>query len=81
MYWCVYALFGILEFYIDIFFFWVPCYTLTKCLFLIWLMVPGKSGGTHLIYFNIIRPFVLTHQNEIDKQINQVKYVITNKMK
>ena len=44
-------------------------------------MVPGKSGGTHLIYFNIIRPFVLTHQNEIDKQINQVKDVITNKMK
>jgi hypothetical protein len=44
-------------------------------------MVPGKNGGTHLIYFNIIRPFVLIHQTEIDKQINQVKDVITNKMK
>lgn len=73
MYWCVYGLFGILEFFSDIFLFWIPFYTLTKCLFLLWLMVPGSRGGTHLIYFSIIRPFFLSHQNKIDKHFDQAK--------
>ena len=52
MYWTVYALFGILEFFSDLLLFWIPLYTLSKCLFLIWLMVPGKNGGTNIIYNN-----------------------------
>lgn len=73
MYWCVYGLFGILEFFSDIFLFWIPFYTLSKCLFLIWLMVPGPNGGTHIVYFKVIRPFVLTHQSKIDQHIGQAK--------
>jgi hypothetical protein len=30
MYWCVYALFGILEYFSDKIFFWIPFYSLTK---------------------------------------------------
>ena len=33
MYWCVYALFGILEFFSDQLLFWIPLYTLTKVIF------------------------------------------------
>ena len=73
MYWCVYALFGILEVFSDQLFFWIPLYTLTKCLLLIWLMVPGKSGGTHMVYNKILRPFVLKHQDSIDKKLSEAK--------
>lgn len=71
MYWCVYAFFGILEYFSDILLFWIPFYTLSKCLFLLWLMVPGKNGGTYLIYNRVLKPFVLKHQSSIDKQLNQ----------
>ena len=46
---------------------------LFKCIFLIWLMVPGTNGGTYLIYNRIIRPFVIKHQSTIDKQLNSAK--------
>lgn len=73
MYWCVYALFGILEFFSDQLLFWIPLYTLTKCLVLLWLMVPGKSGGTHIVYSKILRPFVVKHQDGIDRKMDQAR--------
>ena len=36
-------------------------------------MVPGKNGGTNIVYNKILRPFVLKHQDNIDKAINQTK--------
>ena len=36
-------------------------------------MVPGKNGGTYLVYNKVLRPFVLKHQSEIDKQIGNAK--------
>lgn len=71
MYWTCYAFFGILEFFGDQLLFWIPFYSLTKCLFLIWLMVPGKNGGTYLIYNKILKVFVLKHQDRIDSAINK----------
>lgn len=71
MYWCVYALFGILEYFSDLLLFWIPFYTLTKCILLLWLMVPGKNGGTYLVYNRVLRPFVLKHQNAIDNTVNK----------
>jgi receptor expression-enhancing protein 5/6 len=81
MYWTAYALFGILEFFSDQLLFWIPLYTLTKCLFLLWLMVPGKNGGSNLVYYKIIRPFFLKHQDSIDaaaKGKSQLLYFTQN---
>lgn len=39
-------------------------------------MVPGKNGGTFLIYNKAIRPFVLKHQDNIEKSLGQAKDVI-----
>lgn len=66
MYWTAYSLFGILEFFSDQLLFWIPLYTLTKCLILIWLMVPGKNGGSNVVYYKVLRPFVIKHQDNID---------------
>jgi receptor expression-enhancing protein 5/6 len=76
MYWCVYALFGILEFFSDLLLFCIPFYTLTKCLFLIWLMVPGKNGGTYIVYNRLLGPFVIKNQDRIDRTIGQAKDTI-----
>ena len=76
MYWCVYATFGMLEFFTDQLLFWIPFYQLSKCLFLIWAMVPGKNGGTNIIYNRILKPFVLKHQDSIDKQFGNAKETI-----
>ncbi len=73
MYWVVYALFGLCEFFGDHLLFWIPFYTLSKCVFLLWLMVPGKNGGSHLVYHKLIRPFFIKHSDGIDKHINQAK--------
>lgn len=83
MYWCVYALFGILEYFSDQLLFWIPLYTLSKCLVLLWLMVPGKNGGTYLVYNRILRPFVCKHQDSVDKAIDKAKEAlneVTNKI-
>jgi receptor expression-enhancing protein 5/6 len=76
MYWCVYATFGILEFFTDLLLFWIPFYQLSKCLFLIWTMFPGKNGGTYIIYNKILKPFVLKHQDNIDKSLGMAKDAI-----
>ena len=36
-------------------------------------MVPGHNGGTYIVYNKILRPFVLKHQDNIDKHIGQAK--------
>jgi len=77
MYWVVYALFGILEVFSDQLLFWIPFYTLSKCLFLLWVMAPTKNGGTHVIYYRVIRPFVLANQDQIDKSIGQATNATT----
>lgn len=73
MYWVVYAVFGLLEFFGDHLLFWIPFYTLSKCVFLLWLMVPGQNGGTALIYTRVIKPLFLKHESRIDKGIQQAK--------
>jgi len=76
MYWVVYAQFGLMEFFGDHLLFWIPFYTLSKCLLLLWLMVPGPNGGSFIIYNKIIKPFFLKHENKIDQTIKDAKDAI-----
>merc|ERR1711931_347284 len=70
-YWVTYALFSLLEFFSDIFLFWIPFYNLSKCIFLLWLMLPGPFNGSIKIYHSIIRPFVLKHEAKIDQALDK----------
>lgn len=70
-YWVVYAAFGLMEFFTDIFLFWVPLYWFFKCCFLIYCMLPGPLNGSIKIYTSIIRPFVLKHEARIDSALNK----------
>jgi len=76
VYWIVYAVFGIVEYIGHNFFHSLPFYWLGKCLFLIWLMVPGQKGGSHVLYNRLIRPFVLKHRPTVDKHVQDGNIII-----
>jgi hypothetical protein len=39
-------------------------------------MVPGKNGGTYLVYNKVLRPFVIKHQDQIDKSLGQAREAV-----
>jgi len=71
MYWVVFALFSVVEFFSDILLNWFPLYWLIKCAFLVWCFVPIANNGTNIIYNRIVRPIFLKHQGQVDNLINQ----------
>jgi len=75
-YWVTYALFSLLEFFSDIFLFWIPFYNLSKCIFLLWLMYPSASNGSLLLYYKFIQPFILRHETTIDSAFGKAKSAV-----
>ena len=52
MYWVVFSVFSVLEFFSDILMGWIPFYWLTKCVFLIWCM--SLANGSEHIYRKLV---------------------------
>jgi receptor expression-enhancing protein 5/6 len=71
MYWVVFALFSVAEFFSDIFLNWFPLYWLAKCIFLIWCFVPIANNGTNVIYYKFVRPVFLKHHGSVDGFLNK----------
>jgi len=71
-YWIVYSTFNILEYFTDLILFWIPFYSLLKCLFLVWCMWPISNNGATLVYQKILRPFLLKNESKIDERLNKV---------
>ncbi|CAF1624191.1 unnamed protein product [Adineta ricciae] len=67
IYWVVYAVCGIIEYVGHNFFHSLPFYWLGKCLFLIWLMVPGQKGGSYILYQRLIRPVFQKIHSTVEK--------------
>ncbi|XP_060062587.1 receptor expression-enhancing protein 5-like [Ylistrum balloti] len=75
-YWVVYALFSLVEFFADIFLFWIPFYWFLKCCFLGYCMAPTAWNGSHTIYNRLIRPVVLKYQDRIDTALDKASDAI-----
>jgi len=69
IYWIIYASFGFTEYIGYTFFQTLPLYWLGKCLFLIWLMMPGPKGGSNILYHGFIRPLVHKFHPNIGKSV------------
>jgi receptor expression-enhancing protein 5/6 len=69
-YWVVFSVFSLVEFFADIFLFWIPLYWFFKCVFLVYCMAPFSWNGSIFIYHRFIRPFVLKHEKKIDSAID-----------
>lgn len=74
-YWVVYGVFSLMEFFTDIFLFWIPLYAFMKCIFLVYCMAPTSWNGSVTIYYRIIRPFVLRHESQIDAVVDRARNV------
>ena len=68
MYWVVFAVFSVVEFFSDIIMGWVPFYWLTKCAFLVWCMSPLDGAST--IYHSIVLPWFRKNQGVLDQAVN-----------
>lgn len=69
MYWVVFSLFSVVEFFSDTVVGWVPFYWLIKCAFLLWCMSPLE--GSSVIYTRVIRPYFLKHESAIDDAVRK----------
>lgn len=67
-YWVIFALFNVVEFASDAIVGWFPIYWLMKCAFMLYLHLPMTLGAQKL-YVKFVRPFVLKHQDTIDKRM------------
>lgn len=72
IYWVVFGVFNIVEFFSDILLSWFPLYFLVKLIFLAWCMAPVSWNGSNTLYHKAIKPFVLRHQKNIDKALDEV---------
>ncbi|XP_051828171.1 receptor expression-enhancing protein 6 isoform X1 [Antechinus flavipes] len=71
-YWVVYSIFGLAEFFSDIFLFWFPFYYAGKCAFLLWCMLPVTCNGSQILYHRLIRPIFLRHQASMDSLVTDL---------
>lgn len=72
IYWVVFGVFNIVEFFSDILLSWFPLYFLVKLILLGWCMAPFSWNGSEIIYHRFIKPFVLKHQKTIDEAVDKV---------
>jgi hypothetical protein len=68
VYWIVFALFNVCEYWLDTFLFFVPMYTEVKLCFFLFLQY---NQGALYLYDNHIEPFVAKHEDNIDKLPNE----------
>lgn len=55
IYWVVYTTATFIEYIAYSFFHTLPFYWLGKCIFLIWLMIPGPNNGSKVLYEKVFR--------------------------
>jgi len=77
-YWVVYSVFTQMEFFTDIFLWWIPFYYFLKVVFLVYCMLPGQYNGSIMIYKYIIRPFLQKYKSKIDQVVDNVSDKVTD---
>ncbi|XP_010530286.1 PREDICTED: putative HVA22-like protein g [Tarenaya hassleriana] len=71
-YWILVACLTVFERVGDAFVSWVPMYSEAKLAFFIYLWYP-KTRGTTYVYDSFFRPYVAKHENEIDRNLLELK--------
>ncbi|KAK6916280.1 TB2/DP1/HVA22-related protein [Dillenia turbinata] len=74
-YWILVAVLTSLERVGDAFISWVPIYNEAKLAFYIYLWYP-KVEGTTYVYNTFLRPYIATHEEDIDQLLSQLKITL-----
>ena len=70
MYWVVVSLVLIFESFFSFILVWTPFYAWLRLFARLYLILPGQQGATH-IYQTYVHPFLVEHENDIDKFISE----------
>lgn len=80
MYWIVFAIYSVLENFLDLVLgFWFPFYFPIKILFIVWLLSPWTKGAS-ILYRKWVHPTLNQHEKEIDALIESAKSNSYNQM-
>jgi receptor expression-enhancing protein 1/2/3/4 len=71
-YWILVALLTVLERFGDLTISWLPFYSEAKLMFFVYLWYP-KTKGTTYIYGTFFRPYISQHENEIDRNLLELR--------
>mmetsp|Transcript_31630 Transcript_31630/g.53140 ORF Transcript_31630/g.53140 Transcript_31630/m.53140 type:complete len:174 (+) Transcript_31630:309-830(+) len=70
VYWLILAVFTMAERITDAFVFWFPLYSEAKVVCVVWLW-HRRTQGAKLLYEAFLKPFLLEHEQEVDKCIDE----------
>jgi len=68
IYWVVYAIFTVMENFVDIILYWVPFYFSFKLAFLVWMMLPSTQGAA-FIYNSFLKDALRTAEEKLDQAV------------
>ncbi|WVZ56273.1 hypothetical protein U9M48_006830 [Paspalum notatum var. saurae] len=71
-YWILVALLTVLERFGDFTISWLPFYSEAKLMFFVYLWYP-KTKGTTYVYGTFFKPYISQHENEIDRNILELR--------
>eukprot|EP00163_Fabomonas_tropica_P029171 TRINITY_DN6170_c0_g1_i1.p1 TRINITY_DN6170_c0_g1~~TRINITY_DN6170_c0_g1_i1.p1 ORF type:complete len:175 (-),score=19.20 TRINITY_DN6170_c0_g1_i1:393-917(-) len=78
-YWIVISAFTTVEYWSDLFLFWLPFYYETKLGFVLWLQAPQTRGALSL-YDNYILPTLEHHEQHIDTTLLRARQGLRSKI-
>ncbi|KAL9227723.1 hypothetical protein vseg_003376 [Gypsophila vaccaria] len=71
-YWIIVAVLSVCERFGDVLISWLPLYGEMKLAFIIYLWYP-KTKGTSYVFDSILRPLVMKHETDIDRQLQELR--------
>ncbi|KAG0551911.1 hypothetical protein BDA96_01G464000 [Sorghum bicolor] len=71
-YWILVALLTVLERFGDFTISWLPFYSEAKLMFFVYLWYP-KTKGTTYVYGTFFKPYISQHENEIDRNLLELR--------
>lgn len=72
VYWVVFGLMNVVEFFSDVLLFWVPFYYVFKAVFVLYLILPQFKGAEY-VYTKFVRPYLTANEKKIDAGISKIK--------
>ncbi|KAI8990881.1 TB2/DP1, HVA22 family-domain-containing protein [Mycotypha africana] len=72
-FWIVSIVYLAIEYFSDMFLFWMPFYTEIKLVIVLWLILPQTQGAA-LVYTRYLDPFLNQHETEIDHVLVEIQF-------
>lgn len=72
VYWVIFAIFSIMEVFVDLVLYWIPFYYAFKLAFLLWAMLP-QTKGAKFLYDSFLKDFLKKNESRIDAALADAK--------